>query len=122
MSETRPQAEHIDDALDWFEENPTGGGAPPQPFREVIPGVWAQDIQYGTGNALTVETDAGLVQVDTGIEADHARGMITAVREVTDQPLHAIVYSHGHTAYNHGVEAWLDHAEARGDDPRPLVA
>ena len=110
----------IDDALSWFDENPTGGGAPPQPFREIVPGVWSQDIQYGTGNSLSIETDAGLVQVDTGIERDHGQTMIDNLRKVTDQPLHAIVYSHGHTAYNHGVEAWLDHAEGRGE-ARPRV-
>ena len=112
----------IDDALSWFDENPTGGGAPPQPFREIVPGVWSQDIQYGTGNSLSIETDAGLVQVDTGIERDHGQTMIDNLRKVTDQPLHAIVYSHGHTAYNHGVEAWLDHAEARGEARPRIVA
>lgn len=116
----RDDARHIQDALDWFEENPTGGGAPPQPFREIVSGVWSQDIQYGTGNSLTIETDAGLVQVDTGIERDHGSKMLAGVREVTDQPLHAIVYSHGHTAYNHGVEAWLHHADERRE-PRPRI-
>lgn len=116
----RPRHEMVEDALDWFAENPTGGGAPPQPFREIVPGIWSQDIQYGTGNSLTIETDAGLVQVDTGIETGHAATMIEAIREVTDQPLHALVYSHGHTAYNHGVEAWLSHAAERGE-PAPRV-
>jgi alkyl sulfatase BDS1-like metallo-beta-lactamase superfamily hydrolase len=118
----RSEQQQIDEALDWFAENPTGGGAPPQPFREIVPGVWSQDIQYGTGNSLTIETEAGLVQVDTGIERDHGAGMIAAVREVSDQPLHAIVYSHGHTAYNHGVEAWLEHAESRGEPLPRIVA
>ena len=114
------QQDAIDGALDWFAENPTGGGAPPLPFREIVPGVWSQDIQYGTGNSLTIDTGEGLVQVDTGINREHAATMIAAVRDVTDRPVHTIVYSHGHTAYNHGVEAWLDEAARRGD-PRPRI-
>ncbi len=112
--------QRIENSVDWFESDATGGGAGAQPFREIIDGLWAQDIQYGTGNALSIRTDDGIVQVDTGIEADHARGMIERLRSVTDEPLFALVYSHGHTAYNHGVEAWLEHAEERGD-PRPQI-
>ena len=82
--------------------------------------MWVQPIQYGTGNALSVDTGDGLLQVDTGIEADHARGMIEALRQVSDEPVTSIVYSHGHTAYNHGVEAWLEHCQSRGD-PRPTI-
>jgi len=112
--------ERIDDAVDWFESDATGGGAGALPFREIVDGIWAQDIQYGTGNALSIRTDDGIVQVDTGIEADHARGMIDKLRSVSDDPIFALVYSHGHTAYNHGVEAWLEHCEERGD-PRPQI-
>ncbi|MGI9600850.1 MAG: alkyl sulfatase dimerization domain-containing protein [Acidimicrobiales bacterium] len=112
--------ERIDNSLDWFESNATGGGATSLPFREVADGMWLQDIQYGTGNALTVDTGDSLLQLDTGIAPDHAKGMIAAVRGVSDKPVSTIVYSHGHTAYNHGVVAWLAEAETRGD-PRPTI-
>ena len=110
----------LENSLDWFESNPTGAGATALPFREVVTGMWVQNIQYGTGNALSVDTGEGLLQVDTGIEADHARGMIESLRRVSDDPVTTIVYSHGHTAYNHGVESWLEHCEERGD-PRPII-
>ena len=113
-------AEMIDGAVDWFESNATGGGDGPLPFRQVADGMWLQDIQYGTGNALTVDLGDGLLQVDTGIAPDHARQMIANIREVTDEPVKRIVYSHGHTAYNHGVEVWLEDAERRGDE-RPTI-
>jgi len=100
---------------DYFADNPTGGGADPLPFRELAPGLWLQDIQINTGNAMTLSTDAGLVQVDSGMNVDRANEMIAALREVTDDPVHAIVYSHGHIAYNEGLPAWLDHAAERGD-------
>lgn len=105
---------------DYFADNPTGGGADPLPFREVVPGLWLQDIQINTGNAMTVVTDAGLVQVDSGMNIDRGSEMIAAVREVNDDPVYAIVYSHGHIAYNEGLPAWLEHAASRGD-PVPRV-
>jgi alkyl sulfatase BDS1-like metallo-beta-lactamase superfamily hydrolase len=104
---------------DYFADNPTGGGADPLPFRELAPGLWLQDIQINTGNAMAVTTDAGLVQVDSGMNLDRAAEMIAALREVNDDPIHAIVYSHGHIAYNEGLPAWLEHSAARGDqEPR----
>ena len=112
----------IEGSVDWFESDATGGGSGAKPFRQVAEGMWLQDIQYGTGNALSVLTDDGIVQVDTGIAPDHARQMIENLRTVTDAPVHTIVYSHGHTAYNHGVEAWLEDSEARGDDRPTIVA
>ncbi|MEE9414485.1 MAG: alkyl sulfatase dimerization domain-containing protein [Acidimicrobiales bacterium] len=120
MTKVPTGPERIESSLDWFESNATGGGAGALPFRKVAEGMWLQDIQYGTGNALSVDTGDGLLQVDTGIAPDHARGMIAALREVTDEPVTRIVYSHGHTAYNHGVEVWLEDSEQRGE-PRPRI-
>ncbi len=120
MTRSTSGPERIENSVDWFESNATGGGATALPFREVAAGMWLQDIQYGTGNALTVDTGDGLLQVDTGIAPDHAKDMIAALREVTDEPVSTIVYSHGHTAYNHGVEEWLADSERRGD-PRPTI-
>ncbi len=45
--------------------------------------MWVQDIQYGTGNALTVDVGDGLLQVDTGIAPDHAEAL--AVRRRLEQ-------------------------------------
>ncbi len=105
---------------DYFEENPVGGGEELPEFREITDGVWAQGIQFDVGNALTVDTGPGLVQVDTGLNEDCARTMIERIRTVTDKPIQTICYSHGHTGYNHGITAWFSHNEDRGD-PRPRV-
>lgn len=48
--------------------------------------------------------------------------MIGRVREVSDKPVMTIVYSHGHTACNHGVEVWLAHCSERGEDRPTVVA
>lgn len=122
MADKQQQPERIEGSLDWFDSNATGGGEEPLVFRQAAEGMWLQDIQFGTGNALTVDHGAGLLQVDTGINFDHARTMIANVRTVSDKPVTHLVYSHGHTAYNHGVEAWFVHNEERGDPPPVVVA
>ena len=58
----------------------------------------------GMGNALTVETDVGVIQVDTGQSRKQATGMLAKLREITDAPIHAIAYSHGHLGYNNAVQ------------------
>ena len=82
----------------------------------LAPGV---HVVGGMGNALSVETDAGVVQLDTGVSDKQATRMLERLRELTDAPLHAIVYSHGHLGYNNAVETWLRSAEQRGDPAPP---
>ncbi len=120
MAQNRRRAERVEGTVDWFEENPTGGNEGALAFRSVADGMWLQDIQFGTGNAVTVDHGAGLLQVDTGIDRKRAAEMIANVRTVSDKPITHIVYSHGHTAYNHGVEVWLAHNAERGE-PAPTV-
>ncbi|MDX2380935.1 MAG: alkyl sulfatase dimerization domain-containing protein [Acidimicrobiia bacterium] len=75
----------------------------------------------GQGNSLAAETDAGVVVLDAS-GYRHADGMIATLREHTDAPVHAIVYSHGHHGYNAAVDVWQAHNEERGDPPARLVA
>lgn len=75
----------------------------------------------GQGNSLAAETDAGVVVLDAS-GYRHAEGMIATLREHTDSPVHAIVYSHGHHGYNAAVDLWQRHNDERGDRPPRLVA
>ena len=74
----------------------------------------------GMGNALSVEMEQGVLQLDTGNSAEKATEMLTRLRELTQAPVFAIVYSHGHLGYNDAIETWLEHCEQRGD-PRPRI-
>ena len=76
----------------------------------------------GMGNALSVETDLGVVQVDTGASAGHARKMLSRLRKITDAPVHAIAYSHGHLGYNNAVKTWLADSLSRGDSQPRVIA
>ena len=58
----------------------------------------------GMGNALSVEMEQGVLQLDTGNSAEKAEEMLSRLRELTDAPIFAIVYSHGHLGYNDAVE------------------
>lgn len=92
----------------------TGQGTVP-----VAPGVW---ILRGQGNSIVFELEVGLVLVDAGPGGRVTAGMIDALRAVSDAPLHAICFSHGHLGYNGGLAAWLAHARARGDAPPRCIA
>ncbi|HYP84295.1 alkyl sulfatase dimerization domain-containing protein [Variovorax sp.] len=85
----------------------------------VAPGL---HILRGQGQSFVAETDAGLVVVDAGPGGAVTQGMIDAVRQLSDAPLHALCYSHGHIGYNAGVPQWLAHAAQRGDAPPRIVA
>jgi len=85
----------------------------------VAPGL---HILRGQGQSFVAETDAGLVVVDAGPGGTVTQGMIDAVRQLSDAPLHALCYSHGHIGYNAGVPQWLAHAAQRGDAPPRIVA
>lgn len=86
---------------------------------EVTPGVWVLPSQ---GNGFGVETPDGVVVVDTGPGGKKTDEMIGALRAVTDSPVIAICYSHGHFGYNFGVPQWLAHNDARGDAAPRLIA
>ncbi|MEO2114205.1 MAG: MBL fold metallo-hydrolase, partial [Acidimicrobiales bacterium] len=75
----------------------------------------------GQGNALVAETDAGLVLVDAG-SLPAAPAMVEHLRSVTESPLHAICYSHGHLGYNAAVGVWQAHAAERGEPQPRLIA
>ena len=78
----------------------------------VAPGLW---IVRGQGNTFVAEIDAGLVVIDSGPGGKVTRGMIDSLRTVSDRPVHAICFSHGHIGYNSGLPLWLEHARQRSD-------
>lgn len=73
----------------------------------VAPGL---HILRGQGQSFVAETDAGLVVIDAGPGGSVTQGMIESLRQLSDAPVHALCYSHGHIGYNAGVPQWLEHA------------
>ncbi|SEA77516.1 alkyl sulfatase dimerization domain-containing protein [Paraburkholderia sartisoli] len=90
----------------------------PRPeLTQIVPGVHTIG---GQGNSMIIETARGIVLVDAGPGGDVTRSMIARLRLVSSQPVHAIVYSHGHAGYNAGVRVWMVHAAERSE-PRPIL-
>lgn len=78
---------------------------------EVAPRTWF--VRPSWVNVALFETDDGLVMVDAGFATD-AEAIHTAVRSVSDAPLHTVVFTHGHVDHAFGLKAFL----AAGDRPR----
>lgn len=83
---------------------------------ELAPGVFGQPQ---AGWLVTITTGAGLVQIDCG---DQAEASMAAIRRRLDDPLHAIVFSHGHQRYNLSAREWVLAAVQRdGRVPRVIA-
>ncbi|MFD2754692.1 alkyl sulfatase dimerization domain-containing protein [Comamonas terrae] len=85
----------------------------------VAPGL---HILRGQGQSFVAETDAGLVLIDAGPGGSVTQGMIESLRQLSDAPVHALCYSHGHIGYNAGVPQWLEHARQRGEPAPRIIA
>jgi len=72
------------------------------------------------GNDVSIETDLGIVQVDTGLVPAMAHNILNQLRIRTEAPVHTIVYTHGHSGHNGGAATFLKVAEERGE-PRPTI-
>lgn len=81
-------------------------------FREVAEGVYFESLFSGV---TAFETPAGVVLVDTGPEL-LARPLADALRERTDAPVAAAIYTHGHVDHAFGLSAYL-----RSDQSPPEV-
>lgn len=75
---------------------------------EVAPRTW--HIRLPIANAALFETDAGLVLVDTGM-APAGPAIRDAIRQVSDSPIHTIVYTHGHVDHAYGTWALVEPGE-----------
>ena len=51
---------------------------------------------FDMSNIIFIEGPDGLVVMDTGFRVENAQLAIDAIREITDKPIVAVVYSHGH--------------------------
>ncbi len=83
---------------------------------DLAPGIFGQQQ---AGWLVTIETDEGLVQIDTG---DQAQASLAAIRSRTDAVFTDIVFSHGHQRYNLACRDWvLDCVRTSGRVPRVIA-
>ena len=77
-------------------------------IEEVAPRTWL--IHLPIVNAVLFETDAGLVLVDVGM-APGGPAVMDAIREVSDAPLHTLIYTHAHVDHAYGAWAVIEAGE-----------
>ncbi|WP_406637646.1 alkyl sulfatase dimerization domain-containing protein [Amycolatopsis sp. WGS_07] len=73
-------------------------------------------IRPGMANVALFETDDGLLMVDSGCAGD-GPALLRAVRELSTQPLHTVVFTHGHVDHAFGLWAFLE----AGERPRVVA-
>lgn len=91
--------------------------APAQTMKTICPGI---HVNMALGNDISIDTDMGVLQLDTGLNSRMATSLLTQLRERTKSPIHTILYTHGHNGHNSGVTAFLEWAESH-DEPRPTI-
>lgn len=74
-------------------------------IEELAPRSWL--IRLPIVNAVLFETDAGLVLVDTGM-GPAGPAILDAIRQVSDAPIHTIIYTHGHVDHAYGTWALVE--------------
>jgi alkyl sulfatase BDS1-like metallo-beta-lactamase superfamily hydrolase len=72
-------------------------------------------------NVSAIRTDDGLVLVDSGSFV-LAQMTHETLRGWTDDPLHTVIWSHGHVDHVFGLPIWEDEAREKGHPPPRVIA
>lgn len=64
-------------------------------WHDVRPGVWTL-VGNGLSNQTFVDAPEGIIAIDTGESVEEMSAALARLREVTDRPLAAVVYTHFH--------------------------
>ena len=82
----------------------------PPAVHKVTDGVYVA-VGYDLANSIMIEGDDGIIIVDTLSTYEDAKEVIAEFRKITDKPVKAIIYSHGHLDHVHGTGAFLEEGE-----------
>ena len=65
-------------------------------------------VGYGTGPVSMIVGSDGLVIVDTNIDVSFGKQVMSEFRKLTDKPVKAIIFTHGHADHTTGAPAFLE--------------
>ena len=82
----------------------------PPAVHKVTDGVYSA-VGYDLANSIMIEGDDGLIIVDTLSTYEDAKEVIAEFRKISDKPVKAIIYTHGHLDHVHGTGAFLEEGE-----------
>jgi alkyl sulfatase BDS1-like metallo-beta-lactamase superfamily hydrolase len=82
----------------------------PPAVHKVTDGVYVA-VGYDLANSIMIEGDDGIIIVDTLSTYEDAKEVIAEFRKITDKPVKAIIYTHGHLDHVHGTGAFLEEGD-----------
>ncbi len=82
----------------------------PPTVHQVTDGVYSA-VGYDIANSIMIEGDDGIIIVDTTSTVEAAQLVIDEFRKITDKPVTAIIYTHGHLDHVNGAQAFVDEGE-----------
>jgi len=71
---------------------------------------------YGLANSIWLTGDGGVVVVDTMESVEAARDVLYAMRQIIDDPVRGIIYTHSHADHTFGAEVFIE-----GQDEMPEI-
>ena len=63
---------------------------------------------YGPSNAGFIITGEGVVVIDATVSPMQAKGVLSEIRKLTDQPIKHLIYTHGHQDHVQGAKVFRD--------------
>jgi len=82
----------------------------PPKVHKVTDGVYSA-VGYDLANSIMIEGDDGLIIVDTTSTVEAAQLVLDDFRKITDKPVKAIIYTHGHLDHVNGAQAFVNQGE-----------
>jgi alkyl sulfatase BDS1-like metallo-beta-lactamase superfamily hydrolase len=82
----------------------------PPTVHKVTDGVYTA-VGFDAANSIMIEGNDGIIIVDTLSTYEAAKKVISEFRKITDKPVKAIIYTHGHLDHVHGTSAFLEEGE-----------
>ena len=74
---------------------------------KVAEGVYSYGIQANGYFSMFVVTNEGVIAIES-VNSQHAAGMITAIKEITDQPIRYLLHSHNHWDHASGGKVFRE--------------
>jgi len=84
----------------------------PPAVHQINDRIWVA-VGYDLANSIMIEGDKGIIIVDTLSTYEKAKEVMQEFRKITDKPVKAIIYTHGHLDHVQGTKAFLE--EGDGD-------
>ena len=89
----------------------------PPAVHKVNERIWVA-VGYDLANSIMIEGEKGIIIVDTLSTYEKAKKVLGEFRKITDKPVKAIIYTHGHLDHVQGTKAFIE----EGDGSVEIIA